>query len=217
MVQFVHRNGCTLWGDVTTQAAFAGNLELLCYAVESGALVRCEAVRCAAYLEHWECLVYILEHCGRPTASIPVCVATATAAYSLRMLKYVLKSGYISDLHACMTGALHGQNLEAILYLRSIGAEWPWETDAPYTGTAVVDGAVDSYCTDGSFLHFLCKHGCPLTSDAVLRAAQNGQVDCLRYLLQQDCPALPVDYPAHCESYVAPGSGSGTGRSQYLY
>jgi hypothetical protein len=61
--------------------------------------------------------------------------------------------------------------------------------------------AVDRYHTTPSFLRFLCEHCCPLTSDAVLRAAQTGQADCLRYLLQQKCPALPADYPAHCESY----------------
>jgi hypothetical protein len=91
MVQFLHKKGCTLWGDVTTQAAFAGNLELLCYAVESGALVRCEAVRCAAYLEHWECLVYILEHCSHLTTSALLCIAKESVAHTLPMLKYVLK------------------------------------------------------------------------------------------------------------------------------
>jgi hypothetical protein len=138
-------------------------------------------------------------------------VATETA-------EYMLKCGYVTDLHACMTGALHGQNLEAILYLRSLGAEWPWETDVPYIDTAVVDGAVDNYCTNPSFQRFLCEHGCPLTSEAVLRAAQTAQADCLRYLLQQKCPALPADYPAHCESYKwHPALEDGTGRSQCLY
>jgi hypothetical protein len=207
MIRFLHGRGCTMWGMATMNAAYHGNLDLLRYIHANGSPLDFNCLSYATLYEHWACFTYLIEHDCFYTPEIAAMVANR----SLSMFQYLRARGYDYDAQECMLHAMYGGHIETMQYLRNEGGRWPWEysgslgmyyVDVEKECAQRVVEAIYHYGTEPEFLHFLYEHGCDMVSScAVFWAALSTQIDALRYLLQQGCPALPPDYPQHRESY----------------
>jgi hypothetical protein len=120
-------------------------------------------------------------------------MATAAGAHCLPALKYLRDHGYAVDTQACMRNAVNALNMDAMLYLRQEGAQWPWDTPSTpaaqnqYGCGRPIVTAISRYRTNSEDLQFLVDQGCRISSGATAQAAGLGLLECLHYLHQHGC------------------------------
>jgi hypothetical protein len=197
---YLHEHGCP-WDETATHAAAsAGEVECLQYLHEHGCPWGEETMTAAASKGQPDCLRYLLrEGCPKPanlciTAAGSKNVATlrcareyqcpwdaavaaaAVASGHLPMVKYVIQQGCPIHQNTIYVSAIDRDDVRLVEFLHELGVPW---TDAQTDLAAMLGKPVA--------LAAMHAAGCPLSKDALTKAAIWGNLECFQYLHEHGC------------------------------
>ena len=173
-LQYAHTHGCPWDEDTTSEAASSGSLECLKYARERGCPWDQRVVEYAAHFGNLDCLQYALEN-GCPGRD----KACFNASGQLSCLQYAREHQDcpwdVSVVNRC-TETYYGSE-ECLEYCL-------------LQGCPANEDTAQLCATRLRYLKLARERGCPWDKRTMHTAAQQGQLDCLEYTLDNGCPGV---------------------------
>ncbi len=186
-LQFLRSNGIS-WTTAALDAAVEnGQMEVVKYLYGEGLLWTHRTTKLAAKNGHLDVLMYATENGADLDKSV---LDTAAMEGHVRCLQFVHESGFPPDDETSQHVVRSG-NLECLTYLARVRCPW---NGSELCKIATFKGHL-------AILKFLHEQDCELTDQMFLTAVENGNLDCVEFLLQHDA----ANYDERALAYASTG------------